>query len=159
VPFTCSVFWESGTGALEQTWSGKDGWEITTAFTWMCTSIVEKCVIDTKAIRTIIMDECEDLDLSLWPPEGRALAAAGGGCDLVPTAASVGIACETDLESEPTIQGIAPGVEGTLGDYCCATCSAARLGSERAVLYVTHGGDVFSYFVGLWLLEGYTSSE
>jgi len=43
------VVWQSGTGILEQTWSGEDGWKLTTAFTSKCTSIVEKCVIDAKA--------------------------------------------------------------------------------------------------------------
>ena len=43
-----SVLWESGTGVLEQTWSG-NGWELVTACTLMCSDIVEKCVVDARA--------------------------------------------------------------------------------------------------------------
>ena len=43
------VIWKSGTGVLEQTWSDPWGWEITMAFTWLCTGVAEKCVIDAMA--------------------------------------------------------------------------------------------------------------
>ena len=44
-----AVFWASGTGVLEQTWSDPNGWEILKALIFTCTSLVEKCVIDALA--------------------------------------------------------------------------------------------------------------
>jgi len=44
-----TVFWKSGSGTLEQTWSGEYGWPLDTAFTLVCTVGPSKCTIDARS--------------------------------------------------------------------------------------------------------------
>ena len=77
---------------------------------------------------------CEDLNTASWPAEAAPLIGMGG-CAMVPMAASMGITCYDDISANPTVQGIAPGVTGTLGDLCPDTCGMCGGGSDNG------GGD------------------
>ena len=82
-----------------------------------------------------------DEDTSTWPAEAAPLAAMGG-CGMVTTALGAGLTCSDDLAESATIQGMAPGISGSLCDYCCSTCDGAGSpcgGPRRGSGGVCHG--------------------
>ena len=67
--------------------------------------------------------ECQDLEISQLPVEFAPLAELGG-CGLVgQVTISAGVHCNVDLATNPSVQGLAPGLSGFLKDFCCASCA------------------------------------
>ena len=79
-----------------------------------------------KAMRAAVADEpvCADLDTATWMAEAAPLIAMGG-CGFVAQAAGMGLTCDLDLGASATVQGMAPGVTGSLCHYCCESCAAS----------------------------------
>ena len=65
---------------------------------------------------------CADVaDLSLLPDVFAPLIALGG-CAMVSVATSVGLSCSSELSANLLVQNLAPGVYGTLCDFCAGSC-------------------------------------
>jgi len=70
-------------------------------------------------------DGCVDIDSTYWPAEAQALSTMGECAQLIPTAATMGINCDTDLATS-VAAALAPSITGKPRDLCCHSCSGTE---------------------------------
>ena len=56
-----------------------------------------------------------------WPVEWAPIKGMGG-CTAIAMARATGLMCATDLAASAMVQGLAPGISGSLCDMCAASC-------------------------------------
>jgi len=75
-------------------------------------------------------DECVD-DTSGAGPEWDPIINMGG-CAMLPTMATMGLTCDSDLADSAVVQGLAKGVSGSVRQFCGASCGGCEAPEEEA---------------------------
>ena len=142
------VYWQSGSGVLEQTWSELDGWEITKALTFMCSSRVVRCIIDAMAggsgsserrvLKVKHDGEAASNFVSLTVRGGNRLGSKGGGIRVDGGSKVNVIDCE--ISSNRAYNGGGISVSGIV--HLHATVFLGNTASYGADVYGNNGGEI-----------------